>query len=61
MDTYKMTKEEQAYNFILKLVNRFRGDIDNMNAGKEPMVFPSDALNHMVSILTEAGKIVDRE
>lgn len=54
-----MTQEEKALVFVSELVNRFREDIDNINAGKEPMCFPDDALNHMVSILTNAGKIID--
>lgn len=54
-----ITKEEKAYAFVSELVERFREDIDNMNAGREPMCFPDGALNHMVSILTEAGEIVD--
>jgi len=53
------TKEEKALAFVVDLVSRFREDIDNMNAGKEPLSFPGDALNHMVDILTEAGEIVD--
>lgn len=56
-----MTQEEKALAFVSELVERFREDIDNMKAGKEPMCFQDDALNHMVSILTDAGKIIDDE
>ncbi len=56
-----MTKEEKAYALVLNLSNLFRDDIDDMKAGKEPMGFPGDALNHMVYILEEVGKIVDED
>ena len=45
--------------FVLDLAERFRKDIDAMNAGEEPRGFPGDALNHMVDILEEVSKIVD--
>jgi len=56
-----MSKEEKAYAFVLDLANRFKEDIEAMKAGKEPMGFPGDALNHMVNILTDVSAIMDED